>query len=198
MAKPGSRRDTYSQMTRTALLDAGRTLFVRQGFSAVSAEALVSEAGLTRGALYHHFDGKVGLFEAVLEEFERRAVLRIEAAIDATSGSALDHALAGLDAFLDICTDDAYRRVVLQDGPLALGSQRWLEVDRRHFSKVLRTLVQGLQDEAVIAAHPVDLLASTFFAILTQMGTWIAEAGDQAEARRQATTLARAFISGLA
>src|SRR6266545_457274 len=54
--------------TRRALLDAARPLFEARGFQAVAAEELVAAAGVTRGALYHHFEGKEGLFEAVVDQ----------------------------------------------------------------------------------------------------------------------------------
>src|SRR4051812_47869831 len=71
--QPSSQRRTQAQRresTRAALLQAGRKLFAEHGYDAVAAEEIVTEAGVTRGALYHHFDGKAGLFEAVFIAIE--------------------------------------------------------------------------------------------------------------------------------
>src|SRR5690349_1247318 len=60
--------------TRAVLIDAGRKLFADKGFNDVSTQAIVTAAGVTRGALYHQFDDKVGLFAAVYEQVEKQLV----------------------------------------------------------------------------------------------------------------------------
>ena len=72
-----SLRDTYVENTRNALLDSARSLFAARDYADISAEELVRAAGLTRGALYHHFNGKQGLFEAIFSELENEAAQRI-------------------------------------------------------------------------------------------------------------------------
>jgi TetR/AcrR family transcriptional regulator, transcriptional repressor for nem operon len=54
--------------TRERLLEAGFREIHRQGFQPASLEAIVDSAGVTKGALYHHFGGKQALGYAVVDE----------------------------------------------------------------------------------------------------------------------------------
>ncbi|MGV9675536.1 TetR/AcrR family transcriptional regulator [Nocardia sp. NPDC003482] len=163
----------------------------------LSAEELVRAAGLTRGALYHHFDGKKGLFEAVLDELEQRAAHRIRSAVDALSDP-FDRVDAGLEAFLDVCAEPEYRHVVLLQGPIALGWRRWREVDQRHLSGLVVEEARNLLESGALQPHPPELLASAFYGALTEMSLTIAEADDAEAGRAQAAALARALLRGLA
>src|SRR5277367_1432015 len=120
MGSDKSRREMYAESTRGELLETGKRLFLERGYTSVSAEELVRTAGLSRGALYHHFGGKQGLFETVFTQLEREAAERIAAAF-ATQTDPWLQALAAINAFLDVCTQPDYSEIVLRQGPLALG-----------------------------------------------------------------------------
>ena len=66
--------------TREALLDAGHTVFVRDGFHGASLDRVAAEAGFTKGAVYAHFATKAELFLAILERRVDRRVTAQEAA----------------------------------------------------------------------------------------------------------------------
>src|SRR5215216_5342743 len=78
---PRSRKAEQSEATRAALIGVATDLFAERGYSAVSSEEIVRAAGVTRGALYHHFGGKEGLFEAVYEQIEVEFLQRIGALV---------------------------------------------------------------------------------------------------------------------
>src|SRR5215212_184607 len=99
-----------SESTRGALIDAARRLFADRGYAAVGTEEIVRAAGVTRGALYHHFDGKEDLFRAVYEDVERELVERVAASATA-AGDPLELLHAGVQAFLDACEDPAVQRI---------------------------------------------------------------------------------------
>ena len=147
-----SRREQYVESTRTALLDTGRRHFTERGFADVSAEELVRAAGLTRGALYHHFNGKQGLFEAVFEEYEDEAAQRIAAAVAGAGGDPWHRGIAGIRAFLDICAEPGYRQIVLLQGPIALGWQRWRELDQRYLGALLEDGLTAILGATVVFA----------------------------------------------
>ncbi|WP_157249107.1 TetR/AcrR family transcriptional regulator [Nonomuraea typhae] len=191
-----TRRELYAESTRQALIDTGRRLFAERGYAAVSAEELVRHAGLTRGALYHHFDGKQGLFEAVFEELEESAVTAVTAAMTA-AGAPEIRVKAGLGAYWDACASPEYREIVLKQAPAALGRERWRELDERHFGGLLREALRTLMEEGFLARHPVDLLSRTLFATITELALAIAEADDPATAREEADVIAAALLSGL-
>lgn len=181
---PG-RQETRTAATRARLIGAARELFADRGFDAVPAEEIVERAGLTRGALYHHFGGKAGLFEAVHELLHREIAGRIEhaAAVEPGPWGGL---VAGCLAFLDACTDPEVQRLVLLDAPVVLGWERWRAVDAAHGLGLLK---QGL-GEAMAAGdlpgQPVDPLAHLLSGAMNEAGMWIARAPDPEQARREA------------
>ncbi|WP_327152118.1 TetR/AcrR family transcriptional regulator [Nocardia sp. NBC_01329] len=191
-----SLRDKHIEDTRRALLETAARLFAEREYVDLSAEELVRTAGLTRGALYHHFDGKKGLFEAVVDELEDRAAQRIRAAID-TATDPFERVDRSLEAFLDVCVEPDYRHIVLLQGPIALGWRRWREVDRRHLSNLVLEGARNLLDTGLIQPHPPELLASALYGALTEMSLTIAESDDIEKGRAEAAAVARALLSGL-
>jgi AcrR family transcriptional regulator len=190
-------RETYAENTRRVLMQTGLELFVARGYSAVSAEELVAAAGLSRGALYHHFDGKRGLFEAVFEAQEASATQRITAAIAAHSDP-WQQALAGMEAFLEICCQREYREIVLLQGPIALGWTRWRELDRQYFAALLVAATTQLIDAGVLVDRPAELIAAAAYGMLTELSLTIAAADDPKKARADASVLVRSLLSGIA
>ncbi|NKZ07912.1 TetR/AcrR family transcriptional regulator [Actinomadura latina] len=198
-----TRRERYVESTRAALIDTGRRFFAERGFNEVSAEELVRDAGLTRGALYHHFAGKQGLFEAVFEELEAQAAERITTAMatassaNTTSGrdGAWVRAEAGIRAFLEICSDPEYREIVLLQGPIALGWRRWRELDQRYLGTILTDGLTALLGES--GAHPIGLTTAAFYGALTELALSMADAGDPVQARDEALHLIRGMLNGI-
>src|ERR1700761_9773967 len=116
------RRELYSEATQAALLDEATRLFATRGYAGTSLEDVAAASQVTRGAVYHHFDGKQALFEAVLDAQETRAIARITAA--ATAADPLEAARQALDAFLDQCCDPVYGRLVWLGGAAPPGGAR--------------------------------------------------------------------------
>lgn len=197
MAQVKSRRALYVQSTRLALLDVGRRMFVERGYATVTAEEVVREAGLTRGALYHHFDGKPGLFRAVFDQLEVAAAHRIAAAMTPHT-DLWQQALAGIDAFLDVCAEPEYGEIVLRQGPAALGWQVWRDLDQQYLGDLVDQAVQQLIDERVLApslaARPT---ARALYGALTELSLSLVEATDPNQARKDASRIARRLLTGL-
>src|SRR5215469_8264858 len=127
-----SLRAQRSQETRDALIETARRLFAERGYSEVGTEEIVRAAGVTRGALYHHFAGKTQLFEAVYEQVERELVEDIAATVATSASDPLDALRAGANAFLEACEDPAIQRIALLDAPSVLGWERWREVGQEN------------------------------------------------------------------
>ncbi|MDK0524043.1 TetR/AcrR family transcriptional regulator [Streptomyces sp. ML-6] len=189
-------REKYAENTRRTLLDTGLSLFTERDYTAVSAEELVRTAGLTRGALYHHFDGKAGLFEAVFEELERQATEDIRAVVMSVPDPR-ERAYRAADAFLDVCSGQAYRHVVLQQGPIALGWQRWRELDQLHLGGLVLDVVNAALDAGRLRPHPAALVARAFYGALTELSITITEADEPERTRVQAAELVRDLIGGV-
>ena len=191
-----SLRDTYVENTRNALLDSARSLFAARDYADISAEELVRAAGLTRGALYHHFNGEQGLFEAIFSELENEAAQRIVDAM-APVADLFERADVGARTYLDHCAEAEFRHIVLQQGPIALGWQRCIEIDTQHLGGILLDTVQAMVDAALIKPHPPELITSALYGALTDLALTIAVADDPGAAQAQAGALAHDLLEGL-
>lgn len=143
---PKTNRDRTAA-TRAALIEAARRLFVEHGFGETSTPEVVKEAGVTRGALYHHFADKRELFRAVVEEESRKVGEAIAAASPSTEDPRAD-LIAGCSAYLDAMEVPGRTRLLLIEGPAALGASQVRDLDEAHAAKELR---EGLE-----AAIPPD------------------------------------------
>ena len=126
-----SRREEYADATRAALLETAREMFTRDGYQETGIEAVARATRVTRGAFYHHFADKRALFEALVIELQLVAASAITARALAKKRPA-DRMMAGIEAFLDACTDPAYRRLVIQEAPAVLGSTLCREIGERY------------------------------------------------------------------
>ncbi|MCR6671917.1 TetR/AcrR family transcriptional regulator [Devosia ginsengisoli] len=151
--------------TRGLLLTAARKLFAERGFAETGTPDIVAAAGVTRGALYHHFADKTALFAAVVEAEHAAVAQGIEAAGDAMPTDPVAALLAGGNAFFAAMRDEGRRRILLVDAPAVLGRAALDEIDARHG---LETLVCGLRDAmdaGAIRRLPVEPLAQLFGAL---------------------------------
>ena len=164
-----------SQATISELIDVARARFRSHGYADTSIEAIVQAAGVTRGALYHHFDSKIELFRAVLEA-EQGALTRLIVKGAARHEGAWDRFRAGCLLFLDACLDPSVRRLLLLDGPAVLGWDAVREIEARHTLALLRDGLRAALDEKGLVAQDVDTLAQLLFAVLAEGGRLIAKA----------------------
>jgi AcrR family transcriptional regulator len=174
-----------SEATRAALVEAARELFAQRGYAAVSTEEIVRSAGVTRGALYHHFAGKRELFEAVYEDVERRLVEQIAASALSSATDPLAAMHAGAQAFLDACEDPAVQRIALLDAPSVLGWERWREIGLRYGFGLVQATVQAAMDAGLIERQPVTPLAHILLGAIDEGAMLIARANDGGETRAQ-------------
>jgi AcrR family transcriptional regulator len=183
--KPGSLKAQQSEATRAALLAAARGLFAQRGYAAVATEEIVQAAGVTRGALYHHFAGKLELFEAVYEDVERELVERIAQAAMSGASDPLAALHAGAQAFLDACEDPAVQRIALVDAPSVLGWERWREIGMRYGFGLVQATVQAAMDADLIERQPVVALSHLLLGAIDEGAMLIARAQDVAGTRQQ-------------
>jgi AcrR family transcriptional regulator len=185
-----------TEATTGALVDAARELFARDGYVATSLAAVAARADVTKGAVYHHFEGKQQLFEAVFtREVERMAVPVVAAY--APKKDPWDAFKAGCRAFLDECLDPGVQRIVLLDALTAIG---WEQV-RRLESPLLEMMELGIAraiEAGRIAPRPPDPLASFLYGALCETAMVVARADDQEVAHRQAVTEIGRILDGLA
>jgi AcrR family transcriptional regulator len=187
----------YSEATRAALLEQATLLFVARGYAATSLEDVAAASRVTRGAVYHHFDGKQALFEAVLDEQENRALAEISAA--ATDADPRAASLAALDAYLDKCCDPVYGRLVWQEGPMVLGWHRWREFEEKYAYGFVERFIRSLVGAGYLEDGRVESMVKFAFWILGGAGLAVAEApaADKPRVRAEWSHLIRRTLDGL-
>jgi AcrR family transcriptional regulator len=156
-----------SEATRGALVLAGRRLFGERGFAGAPLDEVVRDAGVTKGALYHHFPSKEALFLAVFEDVEQDLVERVVAeAKGGVDGPA--KVRMGVRAFVIACQDPVVQRIVLQDAPAVLGWEVWRAVDSCHFSALLQDALTRAMTDEQRRRRPVELLTQVLRGALTE------------------------------
>jgi AcrR family transcriptional regulator len=199
---PAERRNhrttpAQGEETRELLLGIARHLFASHGHAAVTMEQVCSQAEVTRGALYHHFSGKDDLFRAVCEQ-EAAAVTEqvTEAARD--KPDAWSRLRSGCRAFLDACTDQGVRQILLTDAPSVLGWAAFREMDTRHGLGLLRAAIQAAIEQGSIESGPADIVAHMLVAALDEAAMIVGRAASPATARREATLVIDRMLAGIA
>jgi AcrR family transcriptional regulator len=189
-----------SAATRAALISAARRLFAVDGFAAVATEAIVREAGVTRGALYHQFADKTELFAAVVGEIEAEAVELMVAHISADPSVLTDpHRLleTGIDGWLDAATRPEVQRIVLLDAPGVLGWERWRDLGLQHSLGFVEETLQEFIDMGALANLPVRPLAHLVVSAVDEAALYIAQADDTATARTEMRAALQRMLAGL-
>jgi len=192
-----TRKADQSQATREALINAAHGLFAEKGFVGVATEEIVRAAGVTRGALYHHFDGKRELFAAVYEDVERQLVERIATSAMASEGDPMEALQAGAQAFLEACEDPAVQRIALLDAPSVLGWERWREIGLRFGFGLVQATLQAAMEAGQIEAQPVGPLAHLLLGAIDEGAMLVARASDDGETRAQVGASVGRFLEAL-
>jgi AcrR family transcriptional regulator len=184
--------------TRAALVHAARPLFTTRGYAAVGTDELAEAAGVTRGALYHQFGGKEGLFVAVFEQAEQDVVRRLSEALAAAPEDDLAAVFDGaVDAWLDICAEPEVHQIVLVEAPAVLGWERWREIGRRYGVGMVEAFVGSLIEAGALADQPARPLAHVVVGAFEEAALYAARADDQETARAEVRAALRALLDGL-
>lgn len=177
-------------------MDVARGLFVERGYEDTSIELVLERASISRGALYHHFDSKRDLYEAVLEDIEARladgvmrAVIGIEDPLAAMR--------AGCGAFLRMASEPDIKRIVLTDAPTVVGWERWREIDERHAFGILKLGLANTPAAARLTEPAADALAHVLLASLLELGMLVARADKPRAAQRNAQAVLDELIERL-
>ncbi|MBO0867975.1 MAG: TetR/AcrR family transcriptional regulator [Micromonosporaceae bacterium] len=194
--------------TRGELVRVARRLFAERGYAQVSAEQIVAAAGLTRGALYHHFRDKTELFRTVFEEVEAEVTERVAAAAAAAGPVPPAPVLAALGRFLDLCQTPEVLRIALTDAPAVLGWQAWREIEARHGLRLIAGMLTGAGaiPRPIVPAQrtgddhgrpePVPLLVQLVFSAVIEAALQVAHAADPRAARQEAEQALRMLFVG--
>lgn len=182
--------------TKAALVAAARELFATRGYQAVPADEITRAAGVTRGALYHHYADKQGLFRAVVEEVERELTEEIEAAFAGAADPLTGMAL-GLGVFLDACLREEVRRISLTDAPAVLGWEAWREIEEKYGLGLLVGVLEQAKADGLIVELPVRALAQLVLSAVMEAARMIAAAEDPGRTRGEVQQVLGGWLASL-
>jgi AcrR family transcriptional regulator len=191
-----SRRVDYSESTRQALVDSGLDLFTKRGYAGTSLEAIVKRARVTKGALYHHFSGKQALFEAAFDQVETAAMNRLSDVV-AGDGTAWERAIAGIKAYVRVCLEPSYQRIVIHEAPVVMGWERWREAEEHFSYGLVRATVEALVDAGEIEPLPVEVTTRVLFGALSAGAEAIASSADAKKTGAEVMQTIVAVMSGM-
>ncbi len=169
-----------SQTTRAALIAAARRLFVEQAYAQTGTPELVAAAGVTRGALYHHFIDKRALFQAVVEAESETVAAEIDSATP-SSLPPIEALRRGGAAFLAAMTVTGRTRLLLIDAPAVLGREELDAIDARHGGRTLRAGLSAAIRAGAVRSLPVAVAAQLLASAYDRAALAIAAGGDPKE-----------------
>lgn len=184
-------RETADRLVKTAA-----ALFGSKGFNATPAEEIVSLARVTRGALYHHFKNKEGLFLAVFKAMQAEISEQIMAAVE-QENDPWQQLLAGCRGFLEACLDPRRYRIILLEGPAVLGWQLWRDLDAQYGTNDLRQGLQELMDKGELKELPVEPLTRLLSGAMNEGVLWISNTKEKNPVVEEVMTVLTALLEGL-
>ncbi|WP_228122836.1 TetR/AcrR family transcriptional regulator [Saccharothrix syringae] len=191
-----SRRLEYSESTRQALVDSAVELFTKRGYAGTSLDEVAKRARLTKGALYHHFSGKQALFEAAFDSVENDFVLKLTEIVSAP-GDPWDTAIAGLRAYVRVCLEPPYQRIVVHEAPVVMGWERWREAEEHFSFGLLRSTIEVLVESGELEQLPVETMTRLLFGALSAGASTIAGAADPRKASAEVERTIVRVVEGL-
>ena len=196
--EPRPARRTRAQMradTSAVLIATARRHFFAEGFADASMDRICEDAGVTRGALYHNFGGKAGLFEAVFHQVDREIGDRIDAAYESVEDP-LDALMAACFGYLDAALDPEVQRIALRDGPAVLG-QKAREIDEEGAIHPLTEALGDLMASRRLHRADPEALARMLNGAMIDAAMWIAASDDAEGALNKAKDVLRAMVQGM-
>lgn len=196
-ARKTTRRQGYPSGTKAALLDSARELFTQHGYAGTSLDEVVAAARVTKGALYHHFPSKLALFESVFLDVQAATSKEVAQAIS-SSKDPWERAQIGLEKFLEVCRRPQFRRICMQEGPVALGHEHWQEAERQAtFGIVQRTVDDLLADLDGDTSGWNEAFAVIFYGAIRSASEYVADAADPDAASESVQNTIGALLAGL-
>ncbi|MCW2895324.1 MAG: TetR family transcriptional regulator [Actinomycetia bacterium] len=194
-AAPG-KRAAQGRATRGQLIEVATRLFAEHGYEGTSIEAVLSAAGVSRGALYHHFAGTEALFEAVVSAVSDQVTMELTAAVRGCDDP-LDAMRTAALAWVGLAADPVIQRVVLVDAPSVLGWERWRAMDDGRTLGTMRAMLQAVSDSGRFPSELVAPFSHMILAALDEIVLVIARAPDSGAAVAEGRMAVRALLDRL-
>ncbi len=182
--------------TREQLIELATPLFAGRGYEDTSIEAVLQDSGVSRGALYHHFTGKEGLFQAVHESVSARIDHEIALATQ-SADDPVGALRAGCLTWVRLAGDPVVQRILLIDAPAVLGWQRWRQLEEQHSLGMVKIALQAISDSGRLPADLVTPFAHMLLAALNEIAIVIARSDDTDDATREGQAAVEALLERL-
>ena len=194
-AAPG-KRAAQGRATRGQLIQVATRLFAEHGYEGTSIVAVLTAAGVSRGALYHHFAGKEALFEAVVAAVSDQVTLELTEVIRDCADPVEALRTAAL-AWISLAADPVIQRVVLVDAPSVLGWERWRDMDHGRTLGALQAMLQAVSDGGRLPAELVSPFSHMILAALDEIALVVARSSDSTTAVAEGRMAVEALIERL-
>ncbi|WP_078596114.1 TetR/AcrR family transcriptional regulator [Evansella clarkii] len=186
---------TETEKTVQLLLHTGIKHFATYGYNKASLERMVTESGLTRGALYHHFKNKKGLFLACIKLIQMRIANKIEQEAS-TSSDPWEQLWLGCRAFVASTIEPEHKQIILIDGPAVIGWNEWRELDANYSMKLLYSQLEMMQKNGCFPSISLEALTHSLSGAMNESALWIAEQGSY-ELIDESMYVLKAYFDGL-
>ena len=153
--------------TRAAIVRIAKRLFGERGFAATTIDDIAATARVAKGAVYHHFETKEALFEAIFDQVSKELLAEVDR-VARIEKDALSAMAKGTQAYFTACAKDTTGQIVLHDGPAVLGWERWREIDNRHFGGRFAVALARAMDDGLIARQSVEPLSRLLLGAVTE------------------------------
>ncbi|ROP62241.1 TetR family transcriptional regulator [Enterobacter sp. BIGb0383] len=189
-------RRTRAEMeeTRATLLATARKVFSERGYAETSMDDLTAQAGLTRGALYHHFGDKKGLLAAVVDQLDNEMDRRLQAISD-NADDPWEGFCGRCRAYLEMALEPEFQRIVLRDAKAVLGGSS-PESDRLCIDS-MQHLIRNLIQQGIVDDADPEGLASLIYGSLAEAAFWIADGNESDKRLAQGITALNLLLRGL-
>ena len=190
------KRAAQGRATRGQLIEVATGLFAGHGYEGTSIEAVLTAAGVSRGALYHHFAGKEALFTAVLEAVSERVAAQVTEVISGCTDP-VDALRTGALGWIDLAGDPVIQRIMLVDAPSVLGWEQWRAMDEGRTVGAMRDMLQAVSDTGRLPAELVGPFAHMILAALDEAAMVVARAPDTRAAVAEERQAVEEFLARL-
>lgn len=191
---PRTRSEMIAE-TRAKLMAAGRKAFAEVGYAEASMDHFTSDVGLTRGALYHHFGDKRGLFEAVVAEIDSEMTARLKARA-AMAPNAWESFVEEGIGYIEMALEPEIQRIMLRDGPAVLGDPSQWPTANACITSMAKSLTL-LKQEGVVGEIDPEAVARLVSGASTIAALWIANSDDPEATSKKAVQAFKALLEGL-
>ncbi|GAB6930059.1 TetR/AcrR family transcriptional regulator [Paenibacillus sp. JCM 10914] len=189
------RNQSETNETIQLLLKVARAHFTEKGFANTTLEEVADHANVTRGALYHHFKNKQGLFLAVLDLVQTEIGQRVEEEAD-RSDDPWEQLLLGCRAFIAAVVETQNKRIMLIDGPSVVGWEAWREMDEQNSMSHLSEQLVVLQEKGVIKPVSVDAMTHAISGALNECSLWVAQLPETAGSLEETMEVITGMLNG--